>query len=235
MNKPNTQVASNTEIAVSTDGWLTHVRASILATVILLVIVSGIYPVVVWGLSQAIFSHQANGSLIFAADGKTPIGSTLLGQSFAGAQYFLPRPSAAGSGYDPSSSGGTNLGPTSDKLLNGIADDPSTKDVDESYAGVKQLAAAYRETNGLAPDAEVPADAVTRSASGVDPHISAANAKLQLARVARSRGADVNAIAALIAANTDDRGLGLLGEPGVNVLRLNLALDAKYPARAATH
>ena len=140
--------------SVAGDGWVTHIRAAVLSTIVLLVLVSGIYPLIVWGLSQALFSHKANGSLIYAADGTTPIGSELLGQGFAGAQYFQPRPSAAGSGYDPSSSGGTNLGPTSDKLLNGIVDDPATKDTDESFAGVKQLAATYRTTNGLADDAE---------------------------------------------------------------------------------
>lgn len=219
------------EILPPAEGWVTHVRAAILSTLFLLVLVSAIYPAIVWGLSQALFGHKANGSLIYAADGKTPIGSELLGQSFAGAQYFQPRPSAAGSGYDPSSSGGTNLGPTSDKLLNGIANDPATE-ADESFAGVKQLVAAYRETNGLPADVEVPADAVTRSASGVDPHITLANAKLQLSRVAKARGMGEADVAKLVEANTDARDLGILGEPGVNVLKLNLALDAlKAPRR----
>ena len=217
---------------VSGDGWGTHIRAAILSTLVLLLLVSGVYPVVVWGLSQALFSYKSNGSLILGADGKTPIGSELLGQQFAGVQYFQPRPSAAGSGYDPSSSGGTNLGPTSDKLLNGIVDNPETKDVDESFAGVKQLAAAYRTTNGLADTVEIPSDAVTRSASGVDPHISPANARLQGARIAKARNTSSANIETLIDANTDPRGLGLLGEAGVNVLRLNLAMDAKYPAPA---
>jgi potassium-transporting ATPase KdpC subunit len=208
----------------SADGWLTHIRAAILSTIALLILVSGIYPMIVWGLSQALFSHKANGSLIYATDGKTPIGSELLGQAFTDAKYFQPRPSAAGSGYDPSSSGGTNLGPTSDKLLNGIVDDPNTR-ADESFAGVKQLAAAYREVNGLAADAEVPVDAVTRSASGVDPHISPANASLQAARVARVRGLPESEVTKLIDSCTDGRSLGFLGEPGVNVLKLNLALD----------
>lgn len=210
---------------MSSDGWVTHLRAAVLSTVALLFLVSGIYPLIVWGLSQAMFSHKANGSLIYAADGKTPIGSELLGQAFAGEQYFQPRPSAAGSGYDPSSSGGTNLGPTSEKLINGVANDPATE-ADESFSGVKQLVEAYRDANGLASDAPVPADAVTRSASGVDPHISPANARLQAHRIARVRKMSEADVVKMIDANTDSRDLGVLGEPGVNVLKLNLALDA---------
>ncbi len=210
----------------SADGWTTHLRPAILSTLVLLLLVSGVYPLIVWGLSQAIFTRQANGSLLYAADGTTPIGSTLLGQAFTAEKYFQPRPSAAGSGYDPSSSGGTNLGPTSDKLLNGIPDDVTTTDVDESYAGVRQLAESYRKTNGLASDAHVPADAVTRTASGVDPHISPANARLQSKRVAQARDLSEASVLQLIEANTDGRSFGLLGEPGVNVLQLNLALDA---------
>ena len=212
----------------STDGWLAHFRAAVLSTIVLLVLVSGIYPLIVWGLSQAIFNHQANGSLIYAADGKTPIGSELIGQAFTSARYFQPRPSAAGGGYDPSSSGGTNLGPTSDKLLNGIADNPATE-ADESFSGVKQLASAYRTANGLTADTDVPADAVTRSASGVDPHISPANARLQASRVALARGMSDADVIKLIEVNTDRRGLGILGESGVNVLKLNIALDNSQP------
>jgi potassium-transporting ATPase KdpC subunit len=211
-------------VRLSEDGWGTHVRAAVVSTIVLVVLCCGVYPVVVWGVSQTLFSHKANGSLITAPDGKI-VGSELIGQTFAGDSYFHPRPSAAGSGYDPSSSGGTNLGPTSDKLLNGIADDPATADVDESYAGVKQLAAAYRKTNGLPDAAAVPADAVTRSASGVDPHISPANAKLQAPRVARARGLSEADVLKLIDQHTAGRQLGLLGEGGVNVLMLNLALD----------
>jgi K+-transporting ATPase ATPase C chain len=230
MNHMNTrtQVKEVGTSTMSSDGWVTHLRAAILSTVAILILVSGIYPLIVWGLSQVLFSHKANGSLIYSADGNTPIGSELLGQAFAGEGYFQPRPSAAGGGYDPSSSGGTNLGPTSEKLLNGIANDPATE-ADESFAGVKQLAEAYRAANGLAIDAPVPADAVTRSASGVDPHISPSNAKLQAPRVARVRGMNEADVVKLIDANTDSRGLGVLGEAGVNVLKLNLALDASHP------
>ncbi|MBC7785100.1 MAG: K(+)-transporting ATPase subunit C [Burkholderiales bacterium] len=213
------------QIAIATDGWGTHIRAAIVSTIALVAILCGAYPLIVWGISQAIFPHNANGSLVYSADGKTVIGSELLSQAFAGEQYFHPRPSAAGSGHDPSSSGGTNLGPTSDKLLNGIADDPATADTDESYAGIKHLSEAYRKTNGLAVDAIVPADAVTRSASGVDPHISPANAKLQAARVGRSRGLSEADVLLIVEANTDRASFGFLGEPGVNVFMLNLALD----------
>ncbi|HEX8323004.1 MAG TPA: K(+)-transporting ATPase subunit C [Tepidisphaeraceae bacterium] len=225
----STTSAPSRPVALAADGFATHLRASVVATLVLLVLVCGLYPAVVWGLSQALFNHKANGSLVYSADGKSVVGSELLSQPFAGEKYFQPRPSAAGSGHDPSSSGGTNLGPTSDKLLNGVADDPATKDVNESYDGVKQLAEAYRKTNGLAADAVVPADSVTRSASGVDPHISPANAKLQTARVARARGISEADVAKLIDGNTQSPQFGLLGDAGVNVLMLNRALDAAGP------
>ena len=211
---------------LATDSWAARLRAAVVSTAVLTMLVCGVYPVVVWGISQTLFPQKANGSLLTAPDGKTVIGSQLIGQAFTGERYFHPRPSAAGLGYDPSSSGGTNLGPTSDKLLRGIADDPATADVDESYAGVKQLVAAYRQTNGLPDATPVPADAVTRSASGVDPHISPANAKLQAARVARARGFSEADVLAAIGRHTEGRTFGLLGEPRVNVLMLNRALDA---------
>ena len=137
-----------------------------------------------WGIAQAIFPVQANGSLItkagtFTTDPEEAVGSALLGQNFAAPQYFHPRPSAAGAGYDAASSGGTNLGPLSDKLLNGIHDAKNadgTPNPSADFDGIKDLVAAYRTENGLADDAIVPADAVTRSASGLDPHISPENA-----------------------------------------------------------
>jgi len=201
-------------------------------TVILLLIVSGAYPLIVWGLSQAAFRHQANGSLITDAGGKV-VGSELLGQSFTKPEYFHPRPSAAGGGYDPTASSGTNLGPTSDKLINGIHK-PKTadgKDDPSNFDGVKDLAAAYRSENGLAPGALVPVDAVTRSASGLDPQISPANAGLQVARVAKARGITEDQVRSIVKDNTQGRPLGILGEPGVNVLEANLALDKAYPAK----
>ncbi|MFZ1056847.1 MAG: K(+)-transporting ATPase subunit C, partial [Opitutaceae bacterium] len=150
----------------------------------------------------------ANGSLVADKDG-TIRGSTLLAQNFSSDKYFQPRPSAAGTGYDATSSGGTNYGPTSQKLSDSI----------------KAAVAAYRTSNGLSSDAEVPADAVTSSASGLDPHISVANALLQAPRVAKARGLPVDKVNALLEANIEGRDLGLFGEPGVNVLRLNIALD----------
>ena len=210
---------------------------SILATLVLGVIVSGLYPLVVWGLGQGLFHRQANGSLIVAADGKTVLGSELLGQNFAGQRYFNPRPSAAGAaGYDPTASGGTNLGPTSDKLVNGQhKKDAAGKAVNDpsNYDGIKDLVAAYRSANGLKETDAVPADAVTRSGSGMDPHISVANAQLQIARVARERGQSPEEIRHLVERFTEGRDLGLFGEPRVNTLLLNPAPDGRLPNGAS--
>jgi potassium-transporting ATPase KdpC subunit len=184
-----------------------------------------IFPVVVWAVGNVVFPHQAAGSLIRDATGNV-VGSELLAQAFRKPQYFHPRPSAAGAGYDAANSGGTNLGPTSDKLVNGIKDDPSTESIDETYPGFRDLARAYREENGLTPMATIPADAATRSASGLDPDISRANAEQQVARVARARGLDAERVRALVRDHATSRTLGVLGEPRVNVLTLNLALDA---------
>ena len=180
---------------------------------------------VVWAIGRIAFPHQASGSFIRDAQGKV-IGSALLGQAFTKPEYFHPRPSAAGAGYDAANSSGTNLGPTSDKLINGIKDDPATKDADETYLGYRDLAKAYRAENGLALDAVIPADAATRSASGLDPDISPANAALQIARVARARGLAPDRVRQAVSDNTGGRWLGIIGEPRVNVLQLNLALDA---------
>ena len=152
----------------------------------------------------------------------------MLAQGFTKPEYFHPRPSAAGNGYDPTASGGTNLGPTSDKLINGVhkKDLSPGKPDPADFDGVADLAKAYRTENGLAATARVPVDAVTRSASGLDPQISPANAQIQAARVAKARGLSEEAIRGLIAENTSGRGFGFLGEPAVNVLKLNLALDA---------
>lgn len=200
---------------------------SLRITFILLLLVSGIYPLVVWGISQAAFKHQANGSLVRNAQGQV-IGSELLAQGFTKPEYFHPRPSAAGNGYDPTASGGTNLGPTSDKLINGVhkKDLSPGKPDPADFDGVADLAKAYRTENGLAATARVPVDAVTRSASGLDPQISPANAQIQSARVAKARGVSEEVVRGLIVENTSGRGLGVLGEPAVNVLKLNLALDA---------
>lgn len=212
-----------------------------LRMLVVLTVVLGLgYPLAVLAVSQLAFHDQANGSLV--EKNGTVVGSSLLGQTFTGDTYFQGRPSAAGitaSGStdadgqpgDPSdvslsNSGGSNLGPTNPKLLDGATDDPETPDVDESADGVAQRVQAYRELNGLADDAMVPVDAVTSSASGVDPQISVANARLQAQRVATARGIDVATVNAMIDQHTAGRSLGFLGAPGVNVLELNLALDA---------
>jgi K+-transporting ATPase ATPase C chain len=302
---------------------LTHVRVSIVATIVTVVIVSGVYPAIVWGLAQAIFHHRANGSLVQkdgspTTDDKNAVGSSLLGQQFTDARYFHPRPSAANNsagasysstgGYDPTSSGGTNYGPLSDVLLDGqtttttppvatpstqpgaaAASQPSTQPAEVlAYDGIRLRTIHYAVDNnikfmlfamrsdGAGPRTEVPlarfqdsqgnlndialvdafphpptdgpdrmvvfadnfstpipADAVTASASGLDPHISPANAELQKNRVASIRKISPDQVETLIAANTDGPSLGFLGEAGVNVLMLNLALDAKYPVPPA--
>jgi len=202
-----------------------HLRPAIVLTLFFVVLTGLAFPGVVWAIGKVAFPSQAGGSLIKDAKGNV-VGSALLGQNFTKPEYFHPRPSAAGAGYDAANSSGTNLGPTSDKLINGIKDDPATKDVDETYLGFRDLAKGYREENGLAPDAEIPADAATRSASGLDPDISPANAELQVARVAKARGLGAERVRGAVADNTSGRFLGLIGEPRVNVLQLNLALDA---------
>jgi K+-transporting ATPase ATPase C chain len=189
--------------------FFSELRGALVATVILAVVCCGLYPLAVTGISRLMFKSKADGSLIVDNKG-TLVGSALVGQNFTGEKYFHPRPSAAGvNGYDAAASGGSNLGPTSQKLADQI----------------QSLVAAYRATNGLAGDQPVPADAVTASASGVDPHISPANAALQIVRVANARHLPVEKMRELVARNTDKEDLGLLGDFGVNVLKLNLALD----------
>lgn len=199
-------------------------RPAITLLIVFVILTGFIFPLVVWVISQAVFPHQANGSLIKDSNGKV-IGSNLIGQNFSDSKYFHPRPSAAGAGYDAANSSGTNLGPTSDKLINGIKDDPETKDTDETYFGVKDLARLYRTENGLAVDVKLPADAVTRSASGLDPNISVANAVMQSKRVAQARGMSDADVKKLIDAQLEARFLGLYGEARLNVFALNLALD----------
>ncbi|HVS54562.1 MAG TPA: K(+)-transporting ATPase subunit C [Opitutaceae bacterium] len=188
--------------------FLTELRISVLLTLVLALLLCGVYPAVVWAGGQLLFRDKANGSLIVDQDG-TVRGSALLAQSFTSEKYFHPRPSAAGTGYDATSSSGTNLGPTSKKLAD----------------AVQAAVAAYRTENHLAADALVPADAVTSSGSGLDPHISVANAELQAVRVAQARGLPVEKMRQLIAQHTEKRDLRVFGEPAVNVLLLNLALD----------
>ncbi|HEY2083622.1 MAG TPA: K(+)-transporting ATPase subunit C [Verrucomicrobiae bacterium] len=185
-----------------------ELRGAVMATLVLAVVCCGIYPLVVFGISQVLFHDKANGSLIADSTGAIR-GSRLLGQQFTADKYFYSRPSAAGNGYDASSSGGSNLGPTSKKLADAVA----------------QNIADYRTQNNLGMNDPVPADAVTESASGLDPHISVRNAELQAPRVAKARSLPVENVLELTRQNTDTPDLGIFGEPGVNVLKLNLALD----------
>jgi len=188
-----------------------------MVTLALAIVCCGIYPVAVYGVGQILFRDKANGSLIVDKQG-TVHGSRLIGQQFTLDKYFHPRPSNAGANgmaYDPTSSSGSNLGPTSQKLHDNIA----------------QWISDYRTQNGLAANLPVPADAVTASASGLDPHISLRNAELQTPRVAKARNISEDKVRDLIHANTDAPSWGMLGDPGVNVLCLNLALDAQTPTK----
>jgi potassium-transporting ATPase KdpC subunit len=188
-----------------------QLRPAFLIVIVFTLITGVAYPLLSTAIGQVAFGDKANGSLI-KRDGVV-VGSKLIGQTFTAANYFHPRPSAAGAGYDGSASSGSNLGPTSPDLLKSVGD----------------RVAAYRQENGLAADALVPVDAVTASGSGLDPQISIANARLQIARVARERGLDPAVVAKLVDKYTDGRQLVVLGEPGVNVVELNLALDDSAP------
>ena len=257
---------------INLQSWSRQLLSSILLTVVAGAVLGLIYPLVVYGIGQAAFKHKADGSLI-TRDGKV-VGSSLVGQGFSDAQgnplpqYFQPRPSDAGTGYDATSSGASNLGPSDPRLVGFIpgfntvgldgqpsktnpfaskADpycvplspagtpviDPAAGDKYQMSHGsyvcdpntVPERTIAYRAFNGLSPTTVVPVDAVTASASGLDPDISIANADLQAPRVARVRHLSLSAVMNLIKSNTTDAYWGFLGEPGVNVLDLNLALD----------
>jgi len=186
---------------------LTELRIALVATLSLAVLLCGLYPALVWIISQAIFHNEANGSLIIKS-GRI-VGSNFLAQGFTSAKYFHPRPSAAGFGYDAANSGGSNLGPLSKKLMEDV--------------GLRVH--NYRAENSLSSDVKIPADAVTSSGSGLDPHISLENAFLQASRVARARGLSVEAVHSKIKTRTEGRFLGIFGEPRVNVLLLNLDLE----------
>ncbi len=179
--------------------------ASTLLILILTASLGVVYPIVVWGIAQAVFPFRSNGSLI-EHDGRI-VGSELIGQGFLSERYFHSRPSAAGSGYDASASGGSNLGPTNSKLISRIQTD-------------------VEELSGNDPTVRVPADLLTTSPSGLDPHISPAAAEFQIPRVARARGINESELRRIVAESTEAREVLILGEPRVNVLRLNLQLDS---------
>lgn len=187
-----------------------NLAVAILMTIVTTILLGVVYPLVVTGIAQALFPDKANGQLI-QRDGKI-VGSRIIGQAFSSPGYFRGRPSAAGTGYDAASSGGTNLGPTNKKLID----------------AVNARVDAARMENASAP---VPIDMVTSSASGLDPHVSRASAAFQVPRVARERGVSVADVERLVDAHTEGRQFGFLGEPVVNVLELNLALDAQFPMK----
>jgi K+-transporting ATPase ATPase C chain len=190
---------------------LRQLRPALLVMVVFTVLLGLVYPLVVTVIGQVAFGDEADGSLI-EIDGEV-VGSSLLGQNFVAPEYFQSRPSAAGAGYDASASSGSNLGPTNEEFLDTVA----------------QRVADYREANGLASDTPVPVDAVTASGSGLDPAISVANARLQAPRVAAERGLELAEVLALVDQHTTGRAFGVLGEPAVQVLPLNLALDNLAP------
>jgi len=189
-------------------------RPAIVATLVLCVVTGILYPGLVTGLAQVLFPRQANGSLV-TVNGRV-VGSELIGQTFTQPWYFHPRPSAAGNGYDPTATAGTNKGPTDRKLA------------DTLIAG--SVAEVVAQDGGV--KGKIPADMVTRSGSGLDPHISPANAELQVARIARARGASEAAVRRILAQHVEGRQFGFFGEPRVNVLLLNIALDSAWPRAA---
>lgn len=190
--------------------FLRQLRPALAGMAVLTVLTGLVYPMVVLGVGQTLFGGRANGSLV-EVDGKV-VGSELIGQGFVSPEYFHPRPSSAGTGYDGAASSGSNLGPTNPDYL----------------ALLAERVAAYREENGLSEQVEVPADAVTGSGSGLDPHISPANARLQATRVAEERGLPIDDVLEMVQDHIDDRPLGTLGDPGVNVLQLNLDLERAH-------
>jgi K+-transporting ATPase ATPase C chain len=245
---------------------LKELKPAFLMMLVMTVLTGLLYPAIITAVSQALFRDQANGSLI-TVNGQV-IGSRLIGQNFTKDEYFHPRPSSAGNGYDPTATSGSNLGPTSAKLLNGTTKmDDKTKQEVVDFDGIKDRVVHYCVDNNLPYESSIPldkfkddkgnlddvklikafgdeksplvfvsrvpipADAVTGSASGIDPHISPRNAEIQAARVAKARGASVEQVQSVVTEHTDGRTWGVLGEPGVNVLELNLALDQRFPRR----
>ncbi len=242
-----------------------ELKAGFTMMLVMTVLTGLVYPAVITGIAQVVFRDQANGSLILS-DGQV-IGSRLIGQNFTKPEYFHPRPSAAGGGYDPTASAGSNLGPTSAKLINGTTKVNDKRNEVVDFDGIKNRVVhycvdndipyassipleAFKDTQGrlddvklikafndektpllFTPKTPIPADAVTASASGLDPHISPANALAQAARVAKARGMSAEAVQALVAQHTEGRSFGFLGEPRVNVLQINLALDQRFPRK----
>jgi potassium-transporting ATPase KdpC subunit len=195
-----------------------NVITAVLMTIATTILLGIVYPLVVTGIAQVLFPKQANGQLIQKGD--RTVGSRIIGQGFSGASYFHSRPSAAGNGYDAANSGGSNLGPTNQKLIDRVKGDVTAAQADNHGSSSSVSASS---------SASVPIDLVTTSASGFDPHITPAAAEYQLTRVARERGATVDQLRALLAKHTEGRQLGILGEPRVNVLELNLELDEQFP------
>jgi K+-transporting ATPase ATPase C chain len=248
---------------------LRELRASVAATVFLAILVCGVYPAMVWALAHAMFAGKADGSLIGrdgakAAGDAEVAGSALIGQTFTDAKYFHSRPSSAGAGYDPTASGGSNLGPTSAKLFNGTIKKADNGAEIVDFDGLRLRVIHYCIENNVAFDASepladfsdargnlddvkliksfnserpltftprsaIPADAITASASGLDPHISPANALLQVPRVAQARGLAPSRVQEWVDRYTERPDLGVFGEPRINVLQLNLALDRLAP------
>jgi len=242
-----------------------ELKPAFMMMVVMTVLTGLVYPAVITVIAQVIFPDQANGSLI-VSNGQV-IGSRLLGQNFTKPEYFQPRPSSAGGGYDPTASAGSNLGPTSAKLINGTTKKDEKGNEVADFLGIKARIVHYcldneipydssvpldsfKDAQGSVDDAKlinafgdaktplvftpktpIPADAVTASASGLDPHISPANAQAQAVRVAKARAVPVDQVQRLIAQHTEGRSLGFLGEPGVNVLMINLALDEQFPRK----
>jgi len=189
-----------------------QLRSAILSVLVLSLVTGGVFPLVLFAIGVLLFPYQTGGSLTLL--GGTVVGSRLIGQDFNGPEWFQPRPSAAGNGYDGTASGGTNLAPDNPKLTEGAS----------GFLGIRALAAQYRRRNGLTAETSIPIDAVTRSGSGLDPDISPANAFLQVTRVAQVRKLEESALRRLVAEHVVQPQLGFLGEPRVPVLELNLAL-----------
>ena len=211
MSDADSTASSPTGVASLALQLAAQLRPALLGLILLTLVTGAAYPAVMLGIGRLLFADQADGSLV--ARGGVVVGSKLIGQAFSRPEYFQPRPSAAGNGYDATQSSGTNLAPSNPRLI----------------VQVRQAAAAYRKLNGLAADAPAPVDAVTSSGSGLDPDISPENAAMQVGRVAKARGVGEVVVRQLVLENTRGPDLGFVGAPRVSVLQLNLALDRSAP------